>query len=116
MNENQLKGVIVAEYLSGKYSYRGLSAKHGYSVGTLHKWVKQYSGKMSKSVLKEGAVALPVVTAEIPAGEVLSWDVKELRAELYKARLHNKLLETVIDIAEEELGVPIRKKSGTRQS
>jgi hypothetical protein len=43
-------------------------------------------------------------------------DIKTLQAELRKSRLHNKVLLAVIDIAEQELGVPIRKKYGTRQS
>lgn len=116
MNENQIKGVIVAEYLSGKYSYRELAAKHGYSVGWIHKWVKRYRGKMSKPLLKKSPHPLPAIAKEAPVDETLPWDVNILRAELHKARLHNKVLEAVIDIAEEELGVPIRKKHGTRQS
>ena len=42
-------------------------------------------------------------------------DVKRLQRELYEARLHAKLLETIIDIAENEMGIPIRKKSGAKQ-
>jgi hypothetical protein len=42
-------------------------------------------------------------------------DVKKLQRELEKERLHNKLLNAMIDIAEEQLGIPIRKKYGARQ-
>jgi hypothetical protein len=43
-------------------------------------------------------------------------DVNTLKEELRKAKLKIELLDTVIDIASKELGVDIRKKSGTRQS
>ena len=41
-------------------------------------------------------------------------DVRRLQRELYEARLHAKLLETMIEIAEEEMGIAIRKKSGAK--
>jgi hypothetical protein len=45
----------------------------------------------------------------------ISKDVKQLQQELRKAQLHNKLLNAMIDIAEEQLHIDIRKKSGTKQ-
>ena len=47
--------------------------------------------------------------------EELPADVKQLQEELRKAKLHNKLLNAIIDIAEEQLKIDIRKKSGTKQ-
>lgn len=47
--------------------------------------------------------------------EELSTDVKLLQEELRKAKLHNKLLNAIIDIAEGQLKIDIRKKSGTKQ-
>jgi len=40
--------------------------------------------------------------------------VEALQKELAKERLRNKLLTAIIDIAEEELKIPIRKKYGTK--
>ena len=45
----------------------------------------------------------------------LSNEVKQLQQELRKAQLHNKLLNAIIDIAEEQLKIDIRKKSGTKR-
>ena len=42
-------------------------------------------------------------------------DVKRLQRELEEARLYNKLLTTMIDIAEEQRGIVIRKKSGAKR-
>lgn len=108
--EKDLKKIsIVAEYLSGGISYRELQAKHGGSLGSLHRWIKQYQDAGEDSLLKESVDSI-IDEEPMPA------DIKTLQAELRKSRLHNKLLTAVIDIAEEELSAPIRKKYGPRQS
>jgi hypothetical protein len=45
----------------------------------------------------------------------LSTDVRRLRKELEEARLYNKLLNAMIDIAEEQFDIPIRKKPGAKR-
>ena len=47
--------------------------------------------------------------------EQLPKEVKQLQAALRKAELHNKLLNAIIDIAEEQLKIDIRKKSGAKR-
>jgi len=111
--EKKLKRVsIVAEYLSGGISYRELLAKHGGSLGSLHRWIKQYHDIAEDTLLKENVDLI----IDKESGEQMPSDVKTLQAELRKSRLHNKLLTAVIDIAEEELSAPIRKNYGPRQS
>lgn len=56
------------------------------------------------------------LSLDLQRDEPLPTDVKTLQAELRKARLQNEVLLEVIRIAEEELGLPIRKKAGTKQS
>jgi UDP-glucose 6-dehydrogenase len=46
--------------------------------------------------------------------ENLPKDVASLQKELAQERLRNKLLTAIIDVAEEELKIPIRKKYGTK--
>jgi hypothetical protein len=43
-------------------------------------------------------------------------EIKALKQELEDARLKNVVMETFLDIAEKELGIPIRKKYGAKQS
>jgi len=112
MEEDSLKNHIVTRYLSGTISYRKLQAEYGFNIATIHSWVQNYRYGMSKPVIKKALKAQPSPAVE----EVMPSDVKALQAELRKARLHTKVLSAVIDIAEEELGVDIRKKYGTRQS
>lgn len=115
------KSAIVSEYLQGGASYRELQAKYGCSVGTLHRWVHEYmQGKEYKAAEKEAIVFKQVREVlseeEIRTDEAMPSDIKALQAELRKSRLHNKLLNEMLNIAEEELNVPIRKKHGARQS
>jgi transposase-like protein len=100
---------IIAEYLLGDTTFRKLGIQHGVDFRIIHYWVKRFQGKLvkqSKPKIKSKAVLPP---------EDLSKDVKQLQEELRKAKLHNKLLNAIIDIAEEQLKIDIRKKSGTKQ-
>src|ERR1700751_720047 len=115
------KSTIVSEYLRGGVSYRGLQAKYGCGLGTLHRWVHEYmQGKKYKAAEKEATVFKQIREVlpdeEIRMNEAMPSDIKALQAELRKSRLHNKLLNEMLNIAEEELNVPIRKKHGARQS
>lgn len=112
MGIEQKKAAIVAAYQTGHYTYRSLSVKFGFSVGVIHKWVHQQEGKMDKP---KQAKKKSLVQAPRPEAEEMPTDVKTLQAELRKARLHSQLLSAMIDIAEEDLGLAIRKKYGAGQ-
>jgi len=109
--QNNQKEAIIAEYLRGGITYRELSAKYGIKHQTIHWWVQEFQGK--KRIRKP---AVKKFTVEISHDETpLPSEVKDLQRELRKAQLHNKLLNAMIDIAEEQLHINIRKKSGARQ-
>ena len=109
MKEQELKEIIIAEYFTSGFSLRALGLKYGINFRNIHRWVMQYQGRMKKSTKSKS-----VKPIEDLATESLPTDVKELQAELRKARLLNEVLTEVINIAEEELGLQIRKKSGTK--
>ena len=124
----KLKEEIVGEYLAGEESYREMELRHGVSSSTLHRWVKatgREAGREAKAA--EGVEKLETAGSvsdvfageelggEELGGEELASEVKRLRGELRKAELHNKLLNAMIDIAEEQFEIPIRKKHGARQ-
>lgn len=100
---------IIAEYLLGDTTYRKLGAKHGVDFRAIHNWVTRFQGKPVRKVKPKIKS-----TDELPQEE-LPTNVKQLQEELRKAKLHNKLLNAIIDIAEEQLKIDIRKKSGTKQ-
>ena len=101
------KEAIIAEYLTGNLSYRKLGDKFGIDYRLIHSWVMNYQGKCRKQKPKLKDLKLE----EMP----LSNEVKQLQQELRKAHLHNKLLNAIIDIAEDQLKIDIRKKSGTKR-
>ena len=101
------KEAIIAEYLIGGTTYRKLESKYGIDFRVIHSWVMKYQGKnKTPSILPK---AKEVEETPLPT------DVKQLQAELRKAQLHNKLLNAMIDIAEDQLKIDIRKKSGTKR-
>lgn len=101
------KEAIIAEYLTGNISYRKIGIKYGIDFRLVHSWVMKYQGKKRKINPK----TKDKKEEEVP----LSNEVKQLQQELRKAQLHNKLLNAMIDIAEEQLHINIRKKSGTKR-
>ena len=100
---------IIAEYLLGDSTYRKLGTKHGLDFRVIHHWVSKFQGKAVKKAKPQ------IKIKDDPHQEELPTDVKQLQEELRKAKLHNKLLNAIIDIAEDQLKIDIRKKSGTKQ-
>ena len=105
----QQKEAIIAEFLKGGYTFRQFGSIHGIDFRTLHSWVTKFRGG---SLKKEK----PYKTQpSLQKDEKLPTDVKQLQEELRKSKLYNELLNTMIDIAEDQLKIDIRKKSGTKQ-
>ena len=66
---------------------------------------------MGHGPLEEFLAAYETLKKEIDPRE----EMEALKKELAQERLRNKLLTAMIDIAEEQLKIPIRKKSGTKR-
>ena len=109
MITNTLKESIIAEKLTTKISYRTLAAKHNLCFQRIHQWVQEYQG-----IMRNRKSEKKVKPKELPSVNELPTDVKQLQEELRKARLLNEILTEVINVAEEELKIPIRKKFGTK--
>ena len=104
----QEKESIVAEYLLGNHTYRQLGKKHNIDFIIIHSWVIKFKGKSKPSSTK--------VNPPLPeSGSNKSAEVLQLEEALRKEKLRNELLNGIIDIAEKELKISIRKKSDTRQ-
>ena len=108
-DKNELRDEVVAAYLSGGVTYRELEIRYGVNKSRSHRWVKGFTAPVGEMK---------------PAGEERSAgerhvsaiaENKRLKEELRRAELHNKLLNSMIDIAEEQLGVDIRKKPGSKR-
>jgi len=110
--ENISKEAIVAEYLTGTISYRGLEAKYGFPSRSICDWVMEYQGrkpswkeKKRRKLEKQGKTPVP----ELPK------DVKLLQDALRKSRLKSELLEEMLKLSEDYTGVDLRKKFGAKR-
>ena len=110
MKSDKIKEKVVTEYVSGGRSYRELEAVYGIASSTLQRWVAA-----SGLERQEGGEEVSKRGSEPKAGETPEAEIKRLRKELEEARLHNRLLEAMIEIAEEQFEIPIRKKRGAKR-
>ena len=81
------------------------------AAAALSKWVKKYSSDFSAM---EDLQPITNNTGQVSRSAKSSGE-NELQKKLEEARRKIICLETMIDIAEREIGVDIRKKSGTKQ-
>ena len=116
MNKKVNKQVIIDEYLLGCFSYRELKKKHGVSKQTINEWVLDYQGIPRSKTIRRQKAKLVLMESEKAVEELttFSTEILVLQKQLEQERMHNKLLTAMIEIAEEELKIPIRKKYGTK--
>jgi len=84
-------------------SFRNLANKYRLPLSTIHSVVKKNTQAGKRAAARK-------------APEMISDELASLKAQLRQEQLRNELLNNMIDIASKELGIDIRKKSGTRQS
>jgi len=109
---NTLKRKIGQEYLDGQYSYAVGAETYGLKDRDVVKEiVKWYKKNLELSEMDEEKA-----DKNLPETDVSSDQLKGLESELKAARMKIAGLETMIDQAEQSLGIEIRKKSGTKQS
>ena len=107
------KEEIINEYLIGGITFRSLGKKYGISRSTINRWVLEHEGFIS--TIKSPIESITLLEMNKEPHEVLPAEIIELQKQLEQERLQNKLLTAMIDIAEQELKIPIRKKYGARQ-
>ncbi|MCU7552361.1 hypothetical protein OCK74_24795 [Chitinophagaceae bacterium LB-8] len=104
--------VVAREYQTSDLSMKQLALKYGLGHTQLKKWIARFSLELSAE-----ALTLPLMTPEEQKTlEALQKQNQELLKGLQLAQLKISGLELMIDQAEQELNVDIRKKPGTKQS
>jgi transposase-like protein len=107
------KRKIAQLVISGKESV--LSASQRFGIGgsmTIYRWIKQF---------QDGKLQLQSSTTmakdqKNPSNSITVSDNATMQDELEMLRLKVLAYETMIDIAEKELGISIKKKSSAKQS
>ena len=102
---------VVDEVKTGRISQSEASRRYGIlGHATILKWCRKYGKSPSHR-----NIGLSMDNKEIELLRLHN-EIKALRQELEDARFKNVVLETLVDAAERELRIPIRKKYGAKRS
>jgi transposase-like protein len=118
-----LKTQIIQEYLTQGVGFRKLAAKYGISRTTICKWVLVYQGihnlrptekqeKYSTSSMNSSSEKLSSTNQSV---EELQQKIAALEKQLEWEKLRCEALDTMINIAEKDLNISIRKKPDAQQ-
>ena len=111
------KEKIIQEYLLTKASYHALEKKYKVLRGTINQWVLNYQGvSNSYSKSKKGNTYLSGVKKKITNKKELEQQILELKKQLDWQTMRAEALDKMIDIAESQMQISIRKKPSTKQS
>src|ERR1700710_1108550 len=99
--------LVVREYLMGDHSMQQIAQKHNITRERVKGWVKRFSSDLSE----ETPSTLILTEKESQDQELLKKQIEELAQKLTHAQMKITGLELMIDIAEEQLHIDIRKKS-----
>jgi transposase-like protein len=102
---------VAKAYIDGDESYQQLSVQYGVRRDIICRWVKRFYGELSISK----PICLEMTEAEQKELEALKKQNAELKKKLEYADLKATAFEIMIDVAEQQLGVSIKKKPGTKQ-
>jgi transposase-like protein len=113
---DELQFQIVQEYLNTSTTQKELKEKYNFGGNNnISNWLRKFGlSKLSEEQLElHQAMAKEIEKTSLE--QELEKKVKTLEADLKFEQLRTKALSTMIDIAERELKVDIRKKSGAKR-
>jgi transposase-like protein len=120
-----IKNQIIHEYLVTGCGYRKLADKYGISRATICNWVKVYQGihNLPPTDLQQNHYFSPMEKKRknkesgVADNEAaLLQKIASLERQLKHEQLKAEVLDTLINVAEKQLNINIRKKPGTQQS
>ena len=120
-----IKQQCITEYLTQGTGYRQLAAKYGVSRTTINKWVMIHQGihnlPLSEKQIKYNTSSMNSSKSKPSLEQLQNSDAMQakialLEKQLQWEKLRADALDTMINIAEKQLKISIRKKSGNQQS
>ena len=114
---DELKRKIAQEYLSGRFSYAIAAEEYGLRDKSVVKEFVRWFRRNNELSATNTEISMSKKLRSTPDSAQMATEkrVKELEEQLRLSKLKVELLETMIDIAEDQLKVDIRKKSGSQQ-
>lgn len=107
---------MIQEYLTTNVSMNYMTKKYHIGHTTIPKWMRTFGIPMPESAPEYARMARENLKSETnETVKLLEAQIKDLKAELDREKLKNLALSTMIEVAEEELHIDIRKKAGAKQ-
>lgn len=108
---DEIKFEVVQEYLSGGFIQKELMEKYNIrGKQCINNWIRKFEG--CKPIPK---LQMTKNSNQSMKESLLELKIKKLEEDLKREQFRTKALSTMIDIAERELKVDIRKKSGAKR-
>lgn len=110
------KRMVVREHLAYGIPKDQLKAKYGIKgKSAILNWMRKFAATNEEPMSKQEQHPSTPSSAESQEVARLKAENERLKRELAHERLHVQVLDTMIDIAERELKIPVRKKAGAKQ-
>ena len=107
---------VVQDYLSTDISQEALKKKYNFGGNqNIYRWMRKFGLSKPSEDQKELHRAMAKEKQKSSLEQELELRIKKLEDDLKREQFRTKALNTMIDIAERELKVDIRKKSGAKR-
>lgn len=107
----EFKRMLVSDYESGKYSVCQLEKLHGISNALIYSWIYKYS-----TFNKKGYRVVENNKSTSDKVKELEKKIKELEQVVGRKQIMIDYLETMMEVAKDELNIDIKKNYGTPPS
>jgi transposase-like protein len=113
---DEFKFKVVDEYLKTDATLAELQRKYGIKgKNNISNWVRKFGQEKPTPEQIELQNAMKEQNQKSPREKELELENQQLKKELEKERLRTLALNTMIDIAERDLKIKVRKNSGAKQ-
>lgn len=105
---------VAQEVIAGLLTQQQAAEKYNISVNLVREWIRWYK----RNYIEPHLTMKPKKSSSKDKDRIkqLEKQLQETQKALRESELKNKLLDEMINIAETEYDVPVRKKSGSRPS
>lgn len=108
----EFKRSVCREYLDGQEGLRALEQKYNLGNSRISAWLRSFGWEIKKTIYLSSHIMPAKSDPGIPAEDSAS--VKLLKKQLDDALLEKELYRKMIEVAERDLKINIRKKSVTK--
>lgn len=107
---------VVKEYLESDLSQEAVHKKYGLNgAAYIPRWMRKFGLNTNRDLQIHVQQTMSKSKPRTPKEMELEAKIKELESSLEHEKLRSLALNTMIDIAERDLKISIRKKSGAKQ-